>query len=500
MKIYLLIAIPFFSVMLRLLPHFFAPQGIGIDHWFWKAYIQKYRTTGQFPPVLPQYLLDQHQWYPPLFPLLMAKLPEAIFEKYSHILATFIDLIRLLLLMLAAYWFTGRINSVLAAGLVYSITPILISYNVQLNPRGLAALFLDVIVLLLVWLIWHDGPYWGWGLVALVSGLILLTHKMTTQLFWFSCIFAGVLFYDWRLVMLVPLSIVSALILSKGFYFNIFKAHWDIVSFWNRNWRWMTGHPVLESPIYGTPGYETPGKYFRTGFKGLVRRLQYLLGFNPWGWAGFLASLWMYVQVDPMQTRLTIEDAWMVQWLGLILLFMLLTTFIPFMRCLGNGYLYGYNAIFPAGLLIAMIWGGLKHDKLVEYILYGTFLFCLIGIAYYFWTLKQSKTQKVDEDMDHVLKHLKDMPNGVVMCFPQHWHDLVAYKTNKKVLFGGHGFGFKLLEPIFPRLLKPVSEIIADYKVKYILSYEGYLPENFINELPVDTLKPFGDYRLYSLK
>jgi len=170
------------------------------------------------------------------------------------------------------------------------------------------------------------------------------------------------------------------------------------------------------------------------------------------------------------------------------------------MRCLGNGYLYGYNAIFPGALLIAMIWGGLKHDKVVEYILYGTFLFCLIGIAYYFGTLKISKTQKLDEDMEDVLKHLKDMPDGAVICFPPHWHDLVAYKTKKKVLFGGHGFGFKLLEPIFPRLLKSVSEIIADYQVKYILSYEGYLPEHFINELPVDTLKSFGDYRLYSLK
>ena len=499
MEIYLLIAIPFFSVMLRLLPHLVAPQGIGVDHWYWKAYIEKYRTTGKFPPDLPQYLLEQHQWYPPVFPLLMAILPETVFEKYSHILAVFIDLFRMILLMLAAYWFTGRINSVLAVGLVYSITPILIMYNVQLNPRGLGALFLDVIVLLLIWLIWHDGPFWCWGLVVLVSGLILLTHKMTTQLFWFSCTFGGVLFYDWRLVMLVPLSIVSALILSKGFYFNVFKAHSDIVSFWNRNWRWLTGHPVLESPIYGTPGYETPGKYFCAGVKGLARRLQYLFGFNPWGWAVLVASLWMY-EFNPMQTQLTIEDAWMIQWLGLILLFMLLTTFIPLMRCLGNGYLYGYNAIFPAALLIAMIWGGLKHDKVVEYILYGTFLFCLIGIAYYFWTLKHSKTQKLDEDMDHVLKHLKDMPDGVVICFPQHWHDLVAYKTKKKVLFGGHGFGFKLLEPIFPRLLKSVSEIIADYQVKYILSYEGYLPEHFINELPVDALKPFGDYRLYSLK
>ena len=498
MEIYLYLAIIIFSVVLRLLPHLIAPQGIGVDHWFWKTYIETYRKTGQFPPVLSQFLLDQHQWYPPLFPLLMAKIPEAIFERYSHILATFIDLIRLALLMLAAYWFTGRINSTIAAGLVYSLTPILISYNVQLNPRGLGALFLDIIILLLVWLIWHEGMIWGWALIIIVSGLLLLTHKMTTQLFWFSSILSSIVFVDWRLFMLVPASIISAIILSKGFYIKVLIAHWDIVSFWNKNWKWISAHQILESPIYGKPEFETPTKYFRSGWNGFKHHIKFILGFNPWGWAIFIASILHYGQ-NPFNP-ITDEDLWMIQWLGFILLFIVLTTFVPFMRCLGNGYLYNYNAAFPVSLLVAMIWGGLKHSTLINSILAATLLACLMGIAVYFWKLKHSKTAKIDDDMDQAIKHLQKLPEGVVMCFPNHWHDLVAYKTQKKVLSGAHGFGFKLLEPIWPRLLKPISEIIVEYKVKFVLSYEGYLPEHFINELPVDSLASFGDYRLYCLK
>jgi hypothetical protein len=498
MKTFLLIAIPFFSTTLRLLPHLIAPQGIGVDHWFWKAYIEKYRTTGQFPPVLPQYLLDQHQWYPPLFPLLIAKLPKAIFEKYSHILAAFIDIIRLILLMLAAYWFTGRVNSVIAAGLIYSITPILIMYNIQLNPRGLGALFLDIIVLLLVWLIWHDGMLWGWTLVILISGLVLLTHKMTTQLFWFSSILSSIIFLDWRLFMLVPSSIIMAIILSKGFYFKVLVAHWDIVKFWNKNWKWMLGHQILESPIYGKPEYETPTKYFRSGWNGYKNNLKFILGFNPWGWIILILSIMHYGHNN--FHPITQEDLWMIKWLGIVLLFIVLTTFAPFMRCLGNGYLYNYNAAFPASLLVAMIWGGLKHGIIIDVILAITAMSCLMGLVFYFFKLKYSKTAKVDKELHLTIKYLQNMPDGVVMCFPPHWHDLVAYKTKKKVLFGGHGFGFKLLRPIWPRLLRPISEIIAEFKVKYILSYEGYLPEHFINELPVDSLKSFGDYRLYSLK
>ncbi len=201
-----------------------------------------------------------------------------------------------------------------------------------------------------------------------------------------------------------------------------------------------------------------------------------------------------------MHTNLTNEDAWMVQWLGLILAFMLMVTFIPFMRCIGQGYLYNYNAAFPVGLLVAMIWGGLKHDIIVEYLLFGTFLVCFSSICFYLWKLKRSKTQKIDLTMDNALNHLKELPNGAVMCFPFHWSEVVAYKTKKSVLWGAHGYGFKLLEPVFPRMLKPISEIVKKYQIKYLLTYEDYLPENFLAELHVGSLVSFGTYRLYTLE
>ena len=147
-----------------------------------------------------------------------------------------------------------------------------------------------------------------------------------------------------------------------------------------------------------------------------------------------------------------------------------------------------------------MIWGGLKHDKIVEVILYGTFVVCLLGIGFYFWKLKHSKTQKVDGDMERALAHLKKMPNGVVMCFPQHWNEIMAYKAKKPVLWGAHGFGFNLVEVVFPRLLKPIKEVISEYKVKYLLTYNGYLPENFLEELPDSSLFKFGVYHLFTFR
>ena len=99
--------------------------------------------------------------------------------------------------------------------------------------------------------------------------------------------------------------------------------------------------------------------------------------------------------------------------------------------------------------------------------------------------------------MNEALNRLHILPNGVVMCFPQHWHDIVSYKSAKPVLFGAHGYGFKLLEFIWPLLKEPISEVIKKYNVKYLLTYEGYLPANFLGELPAADKEEFGQYRLY---
>src|SRR5471032_979005 len=84
-----------FAFFLRVVPYLLAPLGLGVDHWYWKQYIEKYRKEGKFPPALPQYLLESEQWYPPFFPLLLAFLPRALFDRFSHVLAILIDLLRM---------------------------------------------------------------------------------------------------------------------------------------------------------------------------------------------------------------------------------------------------------------------------------------------------------------------------------------------------------------------------------------------------------------------
>ena len=142
------------AALIRITPTLMVKHGAGVDQWFWKAYIDKLRTQKVFPPSLPQFLLDKEQWYPPLFPLLIAKLPAIVFERYSMQLSIIIDLLRMVLLMVAVWWLSHSELALLIAGSVYCLTPLLISYNMQLNPRGLGALFLDAMWLSVLGLAW----------------------------------------------------------------------------------------------------------------------------------------------------------------------------------------------------------------------------------------------------------------------------------------------------------------------------------------------------------
>lgn len=82
------------AVLIRALPYYLVAGSIGTDHWFFKNYVETYRRERIFPPELPQYVPFEQQWYPPLFPILMAKLPAIVFDKYNRVAAMLIDLIK----------------------------------------------------------------------------------------------------------------------------------------------------------------------------------------------------------------------------------------------------------------------------------------------------------------------------------------------------------------------------------------------------------------------
>ena len=495
MTVFLVIAgVLLLALFVRAIPYRLAPHGAGVDHWFWKSYVETYRKERVFPPVLPQYTLDEHQWYPPVFPLLLAHLPERVFDAYNHIVAIGIDLARMSLLLGAAYWQSdGNPRVIAVAGLIYATIPIQTSYNIQLNPRGLGALLLEIVLLLLLWFYALGGGWVLWVPIVVLSGLILLTHKMTTQVFWVLIIGTAILYREWPLLGLVPGSMAAAFVLSGGFYAKVLRAHWEIVWFWNRNWRWIGADWLRESPMYGDGSYERPEKLHRSGVKGLVWQLYVLFGFNPAAW---IACLLVYDRVA-LQSPLLIYPTYLLVWLIIPCLLALATTFVPFLKCLGAGYLYVYNTSLLAALLLSLTFEYTRIPEISTPLVVLALVLNVGGLLTYYVRFYQDRRARVDEQLTVMLDVLRSEPAGVVMCVPISWAEVVSYKTGHAVLWGGHGSGFRRMEPVWPRLLVPVREVIATYDVRYLLTMEGMLPESFVAELPPARIETCGEYRLY---
>lgn len=486
-----------FAAILRVVPGLLSPAGAGVDHWFWKKYIETLRSSRQFPPVLPQYLLDQAQWYPPLFPLLMMHIPTKIFDRFNQMMAIGFDLLRMLMLLLIAYWLTdGDERVVLLAGLIYATTPIQISYNFQLNPRGLAALFLDGVLILLLWYYSYHGPWWSWLLVIAISGLILLTHKMTTQLFWFICLCCSFAYQDIRLFLLIPASIITALLMSKGFYWKVLIAHLDIVRFWKSNWRWIGADAVRESPVYGEENYHRPEKLHKSGMRGFVWYCFLLFGFNPASW---IACLLMFERVF-IEPHVLIYSSWLIFWLLIPCALSALTTFVPVLRCIGAGYLYLYNTSLITSLLLAMAYEYTRWATISTLVYATALIFNLLGVFLFYRKFFRNKRARIDQAFQRMLDRLAQLPKGTVWCIPSGWHEPVAYKTQHDVLWGAHGYGFKLLTPTFPRIMVPLTRIMKEYNVKYLLTLRGQLTKAFVADIPADTTVIVeDDYMLYVL-
>lgn len=466
----------------------------GVDRWYWKVYTEAAHRTGRVPPELPQYVLDEAQWYPPMYPLFLTRLPARFVEAAEPWLGIAFDVARLGLLLLAARALDLPAPAVLVAGLVFASAPILVGYNVQSNPRAPGALLLDLLVLLVLALLTGQAPAWVWVVVGLLGGLAALTHKMTTQLMWVLCLGGALGLGDPRLAGLGLLTPVLAWVMSGGFYMKVLRAHWDIVRFWNRNWPWLQADPVRESPVYGQAGYVTPTKLHLPGAWGVARHLRGLVRSLPAAW--LIPTLWVTGLAGPTGGA----ERFIAGWFAVEFGFAIATTFVNPLKCLGGGVLYLYNAAFPAALWYGLAVSGAAGRRSPAAFA-GVAVAAQLAVVTALLILGARRGRRaLEPDWEATMSFLQSAPRGVVLCLPQNLHDEVAYRTGQPVLFGGHGYGFEKLEPVFPRLLLSVREMKARYGLRYVLAIPERLNEKLHEELlNVATENDLGTYRVFVL-
>ena len=462
---------------LRLLP-FLAQRRQGNDHWFWMLYVETLRERRRFPPKLP-FLLDEQQWYPPLFPLLLACLPVSWLKRHARMIAPLVDTLQLVAVMAVAHRATG---SALAAGLaggLYAIAPLCINYNYQLNPRGLGALALTgQLILYYVWTQTPD-PFLVAGVVFLGAAVLLL-HKMTAQMMVFFFLFRGIVSADGTSLLMIIGSVAVAWLVSGGFYWKVLKAHVDIVVFWYRHWNTLNAHQYYDSDFYRK---ESGARRLlhTSGFEGASRHLRNILAANP-------AILSVAALLAVHHRTLTPFETFSVEWLATVSVWALATSLIPQLRCFGAGVYYTYNAVFPIAFLLGIlavdtgVYGPLAYA--------ASILTCSAAVLRILRRNRQvgSSTAPM-ADVDPVMDALRELPEGPLYCVPLGLSDRVAYTTRREVLWGAHGYGFKNLEPFFPVMQVPLEDLLKTHAVRFVLINRDYAKEEEI-------VQDLGSWRL----
>jgi hypothetical protein len=450
---------------------FWINPALGVDQWYWLLCAEDVKNRRKLPPRLPYFMLEiEEQWYPPLFAGLLSLLPMKWLKEHGGKISQLIDLLHGLVIFLAVLWFSHSSVIAFLLTLSYIVVWFPLSYNTQLQPRGLANLLLTMIMVGL-WFYVDTHSFYIWVGVLALSVILLFLHKMTVQMWVIYLLGFGVWTWDWKILLLIPASVLFALFVSKGFYIKMMKAHWDIVSFWHENIKYLGSHQYYESPFYRKDGFISTA-FHRGGWRHQTRKLFSLYKYNAFI---LLLPVLAYHAIQHPQGKL---ENYLWVWLGLVCLWTLLTTFVPYFLALGGGHYYLYQAFFPLFVLT-----GVSIQSMSASLLGWLFVAWGIGFVYsvvkwerYSRSVPSQETSTVGNDLKEVLGFLKTLTMDGVYCIPFTLSDAIAYWTRKKVFWGGHSYGFHdLLKPYFPIMREDVNETLKKKHLNYLIFWRGYL-------------------------
>jgi hypothetical protein len=488
----------FIGIGIRFRPLWSNPA-LGVDHWYWLLCAEDIKKRRKLPPRLPYFMLEiEQQWYPPLFAGLLALLPMRWLKDHGGKISQFVDLLQGLTIFLTVLWVSKSLFIAFLSGLSYILAWFPLSYNTQLQPRGLANLVLTLAIVGM-WFYINTSSIGIWVVVLILSVILLFLHKMTVQMWVIYILGFGIWAWDWKILFLIPASLFVAFIVSKGFYIKILRAHWDIVSFWHENIKYLGSHQYYESVLYRKEGFASTA-FHQRGLRPQIRKLLSLFKYNAFV---LLLPVLAYNAVSHPQGKLE-QFLWM--WLGMTCLWTSLTTFVPHFLALGQGHYYLYQTFFPLFLL-----AGFSIRSMSISLQSWLFIFWGIGFVYSFikWerycrTMPVHKMAAVGNDLKEVLKYLKALPKDGIFCVPFQLPDWTAYWTRKKVFWGGHSFGCNtLLKPYFPIMREDLRETLKSKPLNYLLLWKGYL--NSLRDIGLEDGRDIrfllrkGEYELYEV-
>lgn len=449
----------------------------GVDTWYYLASADALRQQKRLPISLPQYLLhDEKESYPPVFPILLALLPKDWLKSYFWLVSPIIDAVQLLLLYFLAFRLTDSVLAAGTAGLIYAVTPQLISETRNLNGRAFASLLQIITMLVLLRsaipssgpsaFMTGPGDYGLWMVGVLFVAILYNTHTSTTIAFLVSVTTLSVIFGERRLILAGLLGLPVAVLISGGYYLRVIQNHLHAARFWIRNVNYTRAHQVEDSPLFSTNNGTSTAR--RGLYRSSLQLAARVLGENPF----ILAML-----VTPLP-----ENIWAVHmywWAIAILGWSLLTTFGGPLRILGPGFHYMKTSVFPTAYVLSVT-VNIQEGAVsaVGLALLISILASFAALAYFYRIMARRETEHTAQtppDLAEAATYLRGLPGERVLVLPTMYADFVAYAASKAVVWGGHSGDLSRFEEFFPVLRKPLDYFVQRYAVDYVLLDHTYV-------------------------
>ena len=469
-----------------------AAAASAVDQYYWLLAARAYREQRILPVRIPsKYLLeDEEQGYPPLFGMILGRVAN---KRAGNLLTHALEVIEFTALGILLFALGLPRDMALVALGFYATAPVLVVYNAQLTPRILGDFFLFIAMSLQLAAVAPgmlvEVQWLCWAASACLLALVIMTHKMTLQLhlillpFW--CWALGA----WQ-VPIVTLAgfVVYTFLVGTRFAKYQFRAHWDIVTFWNRHWRDLGAHQFAHSPLYGDAKAKADRSacFHQPGWRGVIKHLRVVVSYAPFALVLPVCSLVSGSWPPP----------WVLVWLGGVYLWALLTLFVAPLKCLGGGHLYVFNAIVPAVIYVAY----LPQTLMVGVWLTAGALLTVVSLVMA-WRIIRNRSVATGDDFDDVIRYICALPKANLAVFPLQSAEPVAARTHHAVLWGGHGFGFGNMEGFFPVLTKPLATFFTKHFVDWVLWNGRFWPEGetrLISEglIEKSAVKKFGNWCL----
>lgn len=445
-------------------------RGATHDTWYHLHLIESIRRERRLPDRVEQFLIPGPYDYPPVLHILLAVVPASLVSRYKWVFAPVVETIHLSLLMSVTYWLTQDISTVLIAGSIYATYTTQIVQFTALTPRVLGALLVSVLVLSVFYGL-QTNTILPLAVAVFVGVVLLHTHKMSSQTVFFMFIVFSIIWLQPVYLVLVALIVLLAVIVSGGHYLTILKGHFSIINFWRHQYNAgrAPGEFMRQYGKQRSEQEEPDSIIIKT--LAWVKRNEWttFITDNIWTFLVVPIIIWgMYVIPEQYPDFGPFVDM-LAAWAVFILVFAILTQYVPYFKLVGDGYKYFMWGAYPTAIVLAVTvpW----ETSVLFTIGYAT---VLVGSALYGFVRMHLRvnglnpsSRNITTDGRAVVDFLEQSAGDNVFVLPFGMCYHLLYETDLNILF--HANPKLEAQHVFPAPIEPLVDIVTEYDIDFVV-------------------------------